>query len=308
MMAAPKIPRHFLDIDQCDEVTLRTILDKAKTLKKAGREHHKPLRNHTLVLIFEKSSTRTRVSFEIGMRQLGGDVVVLGSKDSQMGRGETIADTARVLSKFADIILFRTDSHEKLLSLAEYSSIPVINGLTDYSHPCQILADLMTLEEHLGSIEGKTVAWVGDCNNVTMSWLHASTKFNFKLRIATPEELLLPKEKVDWALSQGSSIEIYNQAENAVKDADCVVADTWISMGAELDRERQINLLKPFQVNSDLMAYAKPDALFMHCLPAHRGEEVTNSVIDGKQSVVWDEAENRLHAQKGIISYCLNTM
>ncbi len=303
-----KNPKHFLDIDQFEGDKLRSIIDKAVEMKKAGRNHAKPLLDHTLVMIFEKSSTRTRVSFEIGMRQLGGDVVVLGSRDSQMGRGESIADTARVLSRFADAILIRTDSHQKLHWLADHSSIPVINGLTDDSHPCQIMADIMTFEEHRGSIVDKTIAWVGDGNNVAMSWLHAAVKLNFNFRIASPKELRLASDKVEWAISEGCNVMVTEKAEDAVKNADCVIADTWVSMGADHNRDKQINLLQPFQVTEDLMTLAKADALFMHCLPAHRGEEVTDAVIDGSQSVVWDEAENRLHAQKGILAYCLNVL
>ncbi len=305
-MSVSKPPKHFLDISQFNKATLRSILDKALEFKRAGRSHKKPLINHTLVLIFEKSSTRTRVSFEVGMRQLGGEVVVLGGSESQMGRGETAGDTARVLSRFADAIMIRTDSHRKLELLAENSTVPVINGLTDDSHPCQIMADIMTFEEHLGPIEGKTIAWVGDGNNVATSWLHAAAKFNFNLKIATPNELQLPQNKIEWAVSEGCNITVTEIAKEAAEGADCIVADTWVSMGASHDRDKQINLLRPFQVNEKLMASAKPNAIFMHCLPAHRGEEVTSSVIDGKQSVVWDEAENRLHAQKGILSYCLN--
>ena len=307
-MSVSKPPKHFLDISQFNKATLRSILDKALEFKRAGRSHKKPLINHTLVLIFEKSSTRTRVSFEVGMRQLGGEVVVLGGSESQMGRGETAGDTARVLSRFADAIMIRTDSHRKLELLAENSTVPVINGLTDDSHPCQIMADIMTFEEHLGPIEGKTIAWVGDGNNVATSWLHAAAKFNFNLKIATPNELQLPKNKIEWAISEGCNITVTEIAKEAAEGADCIVADTWVSMGANHDRVKQINLLRPFQVNEKLMASAKPNAIFMHCLPAHRGEEVTSSVIDGKHSVVWDEAENRLHAQKGILSYCLNVI
>ena len=300
--------RHFLDIDQFDGATLRSILDKASALKKAGRGHAKPLLDHTLVLIFEKSSTRTRVSFEVGMRQLGGEVVVLGSQDSQLGRGESVADTARVLSRFADAIMIRTDSHQRLEWLAEFASVPVINGLTDDSHPCQIMADIMTFEEHRGPIEGKTITWVGDGNNVAASFLHAAVKFNFTLNVATPEEFQLPAHLVEWAHSEGSTVNVTTDANAAVEGADCVVADTWVSMGDDAERDKRIQLLSPYQVNDALMARANSDALFMHCLPAHRGEEVTDTVIDGPQSVVWDEAEYRLHAQKGILAYCLEVI
>jgi ornithine carbamoyltransferase len=307
-VASTNTTKHFLDISKFDYATLRAILDKATEFKKAGRGHPKPLINHTLVLIFEKSSTRTRVSFEVGMQQLGGDVIVLGGQDSQMGRGESIADTARVLSRFVDAIMIRTDSHKKLQELAKYATVPVINGLTDDSHPCQIMADIMTFEEHRGSIKGKTIAWVGDGNNVATSWLHAAAKFSFNFTIATPPELKLPQDQIDWATAQGCNVTVVKLAKDAVLGADCVVADTWVSMGADHERDSQIELLRPYQVNDELMTSANSDALFMHCLPAHRGEEVVDTVIDGKQSVVWDEAENRLHAQKGILAYCLDVL
>ena len=257
------------------------------------------------MLIFEKPSTRTRVSFEIGMQQLGGNVVVLGENDSQLGRGETTPDTARVLSRYADIIMLRTDAHIKLLELAEYASVPVINGLTDESHPCQIMADILTFEEHRGPIEGKSVAWVGDGNNVAASWLHASVKLGFELRIATPPKLQLKQSQIGWAENEGGQIKVLGDAAEAVDGVDCVVADTWVSMGDDQERMSRLELLAPYQVNATLMAKAKKDALFMHCLPAHRGEEVTDDVMDGPQSVIWDEAENRLHAQKAILAWCL---
>ena len=304
-MSPIKPTRHFLDIDQFDSATLRSILDKAIELKEAGLGHAKPLADHTLVLIFEKSSTRTRVSFEVGMQQMGGDVVVLGSQDSQLGRGESVADTARVLSRFADAIMIRTDSHQKLEWLAEFATVPVINGLTDDSHPCQIMADVMTFEEHRGPIEGKTIAWVGDGNNVAASWLHAAVKFNCKFNIATPLEFQLPDHLIDWANAEGGDVTLTHDAEGAVTGADCVIADTWVSMGDE-QAEKRHNLLQPYQVNEHLMSLAAKDAVFMHCLPAHRNEEVTDAVMDGPQSVIWDEAENRLHAQKGVLAWCFN--
>ncbi len=308
-MSAPKasrksFPRHFLDIDQFDLATLRKILDRASELKNGGIGN-KPLLDKTLILIFEKPSTRTRVSFEVGMQQLGGSVVVLGESDSQLGRGESIADTARVLSRYADAIMIRTDSHQKLEWLAEYASVPVINGLTDDSHPVQIMADIMTFEEHRGAIEGQTVAWVGDGNNVAASWLHAAVRFGFTLRIATPPELRLPTAMIDWAGKGGGDIDIFDNANEAVDGAACVVTDTWVSMGDDGEQDQRLELLGPYQVDDTLMAKAADDALFMHCLPAHRGEEVADSVIDGPQSVIWDEAENRLHAQKGILAWCL---
>jgi len=296
---------HFLDIDQFDSSTLRAILDQAVQFKNGidGMDHL--LKGKTLVLIFEKPSTRTRVSFEIGMQQLGGNVVVLGENDSQLGRGETVADTARVLSRYADILMLRTDTHQKLVDLAEYASVPVINGLTDASHPCQIMADILTFEEHRGSIEGKSIAWVGDGNNVATSWLHASVKLGFELRIATPLKLKLKQSQIEWAKEEGGQIKVLVDAAEAVDNADCVVSDTWVSMGDDQERVKRIELLAPYQVNTNLMAKAHKDALFMHCLPAHRGEEVTDDVMDGPQSVIWDEAENRLHAQKGILAWCL---
>ncbi len=308
-MSAPKassksFPRHFLDIDQFDPATLRKILNRAAELKNGGIGN-KPLLDKTLILIFEKPSTRTRVSFEVAMQQLGGSVVVLGESDSQLGRGESIADTARVLSRYADAIMIRTDTHQKLEWLAEYASVPVINGLTDVSHPVQIMADIMTFEEHRGAIEGQTVAWVGDGNNVAASWLHAAVRFGFTLRIATPPELRLPTAMIDWAGKGGGDIDIFDNANEAVDGAACVVTDTWVSMGDDGEQDQRLELLGPYQVDDTLMAKAADDALFMHCLPAHRGEEVADSVIDGPQSVIWDEAENRLHAQKGILAWCL---
>jgi ornithine carbamoyltransferase len=255
-------------------------------------------------MIFERPSTRTRVSFDVGMRQLGGESIMLTGAEMQLGRGETIADTARVLSRYVDAIMIRTLDHKQLMELAEFATVPVINGLTKRSHPCQVMADVMTFEEHHGPIRGKTVAWTGDANNVLASWVHAADRFDFRLRIATPPELKPKKWLADWIKQAGAGIHIGSDPDEAVKGADCVVTDTWVSMG-DKDGARRHNLLKRYQVNARLMARAKPDALFMHCLPAHRGEEVTDEVIDGPQSVVFDEAENRLHAQKGILAWCL---
>jgi len=298
--------RSFLNVDQHDAETLRHILRQSgemkADLKAGGREQ--PLVGKTLVTIFEKPSTRTRVSFQVGMQQLGGSVIVMTEQESQLGRGETIADTARVLSRYADAIVIRTDDPQKLADLAEYASVPVINGLTDQSHPCQIMADVMTFEEHRGSIEGKTVAWSGDGNNVVTSWIHAAVRFGFTLRLGCPDSLPPDPTVLAWAHEQGGDVQIADSASEAVAGADLVVADTWVSMGDEnADMRRQI--LLPFQVDAALMAKADKDALFMHCLPAHRGEEVTEEVIDGPQSVIWDEAENRLHVQKGILTWCL---
>jgi ornithine carbamoyltransferase len=254
-------------------------------------------------MIFEKPSTRTRVSFEAGMQQLGGNVIVLTQNDTQLGRGETIADTARVLSRYVDVIMIRTSDPAKLHELAENATVPVINGLTDHSHPCQVMADLMTFEEHRGPVEGKIFAWSGDGNNVANSWVQAAAQFGFTLRIACPKDLAPLAQTVAWARQKGADLQITENPEEAADGADCVMTDTWVSMGHQA-RDRH-NLLAPFQVNRKLMARAKPSAVFMHCLPAHRGEEVTADVIDGPQSIVWDEAENRLHVQKGILAWCL---
>ena len=299
--------RHFLDLDQLDSATLRLILDHGLAMKRAIKRKgavDKPLAGKTLALIFEKPSTRTRVSFEVGMRQLGGDIVLLDSQSSQLGRGETVADTARVLSRYVDAIMLRTDCVSKLNELVEHGSVPVINGLTDRSHPCQIMADIMTFEEHRGPIKGRVVAWSGDGNNVANSWIHAAARFGFELRLACPQSLQPPEALVDWANANGGRVRIADSPQAAVAGADCVVTDTWVSMN-HVDRSERINLLLPYRVDEALMALARPDAVFMHCLPAHRGEEVTDAVIDGKHSVVWDEAENRLHIQKAILAWCL---
>lgn len=299
--------RHFLDLDLLDAATLRLILDRGLALKRAqkgGAAPGKPLAGKTLALIFEKPSTRTRVSFEVGMRQLGGEVVVLDSQGSQLGRGETVGDTARVLSRYVDAIMIRTDSVSKLTELAGCGSVPVINGLTDRSHPCQIMADVMTFEEHRGPITGRVVAWSGDGNNVANSWIHAAARFEFELRLACPHSLKPPRALIEWANANGGRVSFADSPQAAVTGADCVVTDTWVSMNHK-DRGERINLLLPYRVDEALMARAKPDALFMHCLPAHRGEEVTDAVIDGRHSVVWDEAENRLHIQKAILTWCL---
>jgi ornithine carbamoyltransferase len=307
-------PRHFLDLTAVSAGELRNILDAANAMKaklksqrdsSADRDH--PLKNKTLAMIFEKPSTRTRVSFEVGMRQLGGEVVMLTGAEMQLGRGETIADTARVLSRFVDIIMIRILNHDSLMELANNATVPVINGLTRFSHPCQVMADVMTYEEHRGAIKGRTVAWVGDDNNVLMSWAHAAERFKFKLNIATPPQLSPKKAFKDWAKASGADITFSHDPDAMTKGVDCVVTDTWVSMG-DKEGETRHNLLKPYQVNERLMGLANKDALFMHCLPAHRGEEVTDAVIDGPQSVVFDEAENRLHAQKGILAWCLGAV
>ena len=300
------MPNHFLDIHLFPSETLREILDRAISFKKSDVKQLDLLRGRTLVMIFEKASTRTRVSFEVGMRQLGGHVMTLSAGDSQLGRGETVADTGRVLSRYADAIMLRTNSPDKLIELADAASIPVINGLTDASHPCQIMADVMTFEEHRGPIKGKTVAWLGDANNVAISWLHAAVRFGFAFRVATPKDYALPTQVIQWARAEGAEIVTTTDPMEAAKGADCIVTDTWISMGDEDQTARRLRALTPYQVNSRVMRHARKNALFMHCLPAHRGQEVSDDVIDGPQSVVWDEAENRLHAQKGILAWCLN--
>ena len=303
-------PRHFLDLFDVPTKELRAILDASVAMKKqrrAGQTAVKPLDGKTLAMIFDKPSTRTRVSFDVGMRQLGGEAIMLTGAEMQLGRGETIADTAKVLSRFVDIIMIRILSHDALTELAAHATVPVINGLTRRSHPCQVMADVMTFEEHRGPIKGRTIAWTGDDNNVLASWAHAADRFSFNLNIATPPELAPNKMLKDWIRSSGASIKLGTDPEAAVRGTDCVVTDTWVSMG-DKDGENRHNLLKPYQVNAKLMSLAKPDALFMHCLPAHRGDEVTDEVIDGPQSVVFDEAENRLHAQKGILAWCLGAV
>ena len=301
-----KGPKHFLDLDRLDRATLRGILEQAGGFKhrRSNGGHDRPLEGRTLVMIFEKPSTRTRVSFQVAMQELGGHTVILTDSESQLGRGETVADTARVLSRYCDAIMIRTNDPTKLADLEKYATVPVINGLTDSSHPCQLMADVMTYEEHRGSIAGRTVAWTGDGNNVAVSWIHAAVRFGFQLRIATPSELVPPANVVEWARREGGDIVLTEDPQQAVDDADLVVTDTWVSMGDE-DAGTRHNMLAPYRIDSLMMARAKDDALFMHCLPAHRGDEVTDEVLDGPQSVVWDEAENRLHAQKGILAWCM---
>lgn len=301
--------RHFTDLSILSAETARKIIEhakKVKTLLKKGQAE-KPFIGKTLAMIFEKPSTRTRVSFDVGMHQLGGEAIMLTGSEMQLGHSETIADTARVLSRFVDIIMIRTTAHARMLELAEYADVPVINALTDDTHPCQILADIMTFEEHRGPIAGKTFAWMGDGNNVLHSLIEASALFNFKLKIATPKGSEPQQKYVDWARQHGTDILLTNDAKEAAKNADCIVTDTWVSMGQEF-RARGHAVFQPYQVNEALMDLAKPDALFMHCLPAHRGEEVVDAVIDGPHSVVFDEAENRLHAQKAVLEWCLQAL
>ena len=304
--------KHFLDLASLSKVQAREIIEKAKTIKKAALEINQskgfvhpdaPLKNQALAMIFEKPSTRTRVSFEMAMHQLGGKSVVLQDHDMQLSRGESVSDTAQVLSGFVDAIMLRANSHEMLLEMAEYSKVPIINALTDFSHPCQIMADIMTFEEHSGPIKGKKIAWSGDGNNVAVSWIHAAVLFDCELVLACPKEYSPLEQEIGWAKNNGGNITVTENPVEAVKDADCVITDTFISMGDE-DPEKRLKDLAPYQVSGDLMKRAKSSALFMHCLPAHHDEEVSTEVIEGPQSVIWHESENRLHIQKAILMWC----
>jgi ornithine carbamoyltransferase len=304
-------PKHFLDLSDHDSATLKAMIADARRrkqaragLSKGAPDQDLPLNGKVLAMIFDKQSTRTRISFDMAARQLGGSTLMLTGNEMQLAREETIADTARVLSRYVDAVMIRLLDHEMVEELAANAAIPVVNGLTKWSHPCQVMADVMTYEEHKGPIAGATVAWTGDGNNVLTSWVHAAVKFGFTLNVASPKELTVDAETRDWAHDSGL-VHFTTDAEAAARGADCVVTDTWVSMGDDNATKRQ-NLLKPFQVNGGLMKLAKKDAIFMHCLPAHRGEEVTDEVIDGPQSVVFDEAENRLHAQKAILAWALS--
>ena len=296
-------PTHFLDLADFDRATLRRILDIGAQMKRGGGPRA-PLAGRTLAMLFEKPSTRTRVSFEVAMRQLGGHVTVLTDRDMQLGRGETVADTARVLSRFVDVIMLRTDRVWKLTELAAHASVPVINGLTEASHPCQLMADIMTFEEHRGPIAGQTVAWLGDGNNVARSWVQAAVRFGFSLRMASPSTCEIPAETLAWAQREGGDVTVTRDPVEAVRGARAVVTDCFVSMSDDPGRNSHAELT-PYRVTTTLMGQAAPDAVFMHCLPAHRGEEVDSAVIDGKWSVVFDEAENRLHAQKGILAWAM---
>jgi ornithine carbamoyltransferase len=299
--------RHFLDISQAPEADLKSMLRHARAMKqdlKAGKAAPRPLEGKVLAMVFEKPSTRTRVSFEVGMRQLGGQTIFLSGSEMQLGRAESIADTARVMSRYVDAIVMRTASHERLTEMAQHATVPVINALTDDTHPCQIMADVMTYEEKRGDAKGRRFAWTGDGNNVLNSLMEASARFGFALNIATPPGSEPGAGHLRWARDNGATIGISTDPRAMVADADCVFTDAWVSMNQE-HRARGHNVFQPYQVNAALMRAAAKDALFMHCLPAHRGEEVTDEVIDGPQSVVFDEAENRLHAQKAILAWCL---
>lgn len=312
LLGAP--PRHFLDLWPLSGDDLRAMLGEAKRRKaarmgqpKGAADFDRPLDGHVLAMIFQKNSTRTRVSFEMAMRQLGGGALALNANDTQLGRGETIEDTARVLSRMVDAVMIRANRHDDVLAFAAAADVPVINGLTDLSHPCQILADLMTIEERLGSVKGRTIAWVGDGNNVLASFIHAAPKLGYALKIATPPNYAARAQDIDSARKQGASIEVTHEAAKAAAGADVVVTDCWVSMG-DSDKDERMAAFPQFQVNKALMAGAKNDAVFLHCLPAHRGEEVTDEIMDGPAAAVWDEAENRIHAQKAILLWCLGKM
>ena len=305
--------KHFLDIHKTDAADLRAMITSARAMKtaregrpKGARDDDQPLAGRMVALIFEKPSTRTRVSFDVGVRQLGGETLVLSGREMQLGHGETIADTAKVLSRYVDLIMIRTFEEATLLEMAEHATVPVINGLTNRTHPCQIMADVMTYEEHRGPIAGKKVVWAGDGNNVCASFIHAAGQFGFDLTFTGPETLDPEFAFVEAARAKGSKILIERNPDRAVEGADLVVTDTWVSMhDPESAKERRHNQLRPYQINEALMARAKPDALFMHCLPAHRNDEATSAVMDGPHSVIFDEAENRLHAQKAVLRWCL---
>jgi ornithine carbamoyltransferase len=304
--------KHFIDLDKFDSKELCKIIELAKKLKAENdlNSQSKLLAHKNLAMIFEKTSTRTRVSFEVGINQLGGHAIVMNKNDMQIGKGETISDTAKVLSRFVDAIMIRSNSHQTILDLAKNSSVPVINALSDFSHPCQIMASILTIEEHLGNIKGKKLVWFGDANNVLNSYIHAAKFFDYELVISVPKEYDFCNNEVKKAIKNGAKISFNRDAKKAAKNADVLIADTWFSMGDEASendalRQKKINLLKPYQVNSSLMKLAKKKAIFTHCLPAYREMEVTADVIDSKNSVVFDEAENRLHIQKAILLYCL---
>lgn len=301
--------RHFLDIDSFDMATLQRILAQAHLMKAdlqgGGARYSQLAAGKTLAMMFEKPSTRTRVSFDVAMSKLGGQSIVLNSTDMQLGRGETVADTARVLSRYVEVMMLRTASHDNLVQLAAYSGVPVINGLTDRSHPCQIFADILTFEEKKGPVANRVITWIGDAaNNVATSWIHAAARFDFTLHIGAPASLHPSKDMLDWAAREGARLVLFEDPRAAVAGTDCIVTDVWISMGQK-DEDLRQSLLKDYQVNAGLMKLASPDAIFMHCLPAQRGREVTDEVIDGPQSVVFDEAENRVHAQRAILAWCL---
>jgi ornithine carbamoyltransferase len=306
--------RHFLDLSAVSAAELRAILDDAHARKAARKGKPKgavddgaPLKDHVLAMIFQKNSTRTRVSFDVGMRQLGGQTIVMSASDMQLGRGETIGDTARVLSRMVDAVMIRANAHQDVADFAAASDAPVINGLTDFSHPCQIMADILTIEEWLGPIRDRRVAWLGDGNNVCTSFVHAAEKLGFSLAIATPKDYAPKSQVIAAAQAAGAKVSASTDASKAVDGADVIVTDTWVSMG-DTDKDARMAAFPPFAVNDAMMKRAAKDAVFLHCLPAHRGEEVTDSVMDGARSAVWDEAENRIHAQKSVLLWCLGKL
>ncbi len=300
--------RHFLDLLDHSSADLRSLIDASSALKARRGDGAKPLAGRCLAMIFDRPSTRTRVSFDIAMRELGGETIMLTGAEMQLGRGETIADTARVLSRYVDAIVIRILDHSDLIELARHATVPVINGLTKRSHPCQVMADILTFEEHRGAIRGRKVAWSGDYNNVLSSWIDASARFDFELAIACPTELQPKPERLAAARAAGARVTVGDDPYAAVAGASAVISDCWVSMGDEEESRQRHNLLAAYQVSERLMKHALPEAVFMHCLPAHRGEEVTDEVIDGPQSVVFDEAENRLHAQKAVLAWCLGAL
>ncbi len=301
----PASQRHFLDLCDLEPREVRHILDGARRIKarrRASLPGDKVLAGKSIAMIFEQPSMRTRMSFDMAIRELGGESIMMTGKEIELGERESIGDTARVLSRYVDGIMIRILDHRQLVELAQNATIPVLNGLTKTSHPCQVMADVMTFEEHRGPIGGRTVTWVGDSNNVLRSWIEAAGRLGFSMRVATPEELQPKADILDWARQNRVDLRLMRSPQEAVEGTDCVVADAWVSMG-DKDAGRRHNLLKPYQVNAELMGVAGPQAIFMHCLPAKRGEEVTDEVMDGPQSVVFDEAENRLHAQKAILAW-----
>ena len=306
--------RHFLDLSLISKTDLQNILAEAKRRKSLQSNSGKVIvsdksnaKDKLLLMVFEKPSTRTRLSFDIAMRQLGGQTIVINSSDMHLGKGEeSVEDTAKVISSFSDIVMFRTFKHQTLIDLSKLLTVPLINGLTNSSHPCQLLSDVMTYEEKKGSIKNANIAWVGDGNNVANSAIEAAVQFDFNLNVCVPKKYLPSKKILDWAEKNNGKIKIFHDPKKGIKDVDCIMSDKWVSMGDKGDSKKKKNNLKIFQVNEKLMSLANPNAIYLHVLPAAREEEVTSSVIDGKQSLVWVQAENRLHGQKAIIDWCLS--
>jgi ornithine carbamoyltransferase len=301
--------KHFLDLHEHSSDMIKHIVSIGHGVKRDRSLHANALHGKTLAMIFEKPSLRTRVSFDVGMNQLGGHAIMLTGGEIQLKSDTSIPDAGRALSRYVDLIMFRTHAHSYLTGLAEHSTIPVINGLTNDTHPCQVLADIMAYEEHRGSLSGKTVAWTGDGqDNVCNSWVHAAMHYDFKFKIAAPKNHQPSPELILAAQSKGAHIEVMDDPAEAVRGADCVLTDTWVSMGQEAESITRREIFTPYQVNAALMTLAQKDAVFMHCLPAYRGLEVTGEVIDGPQSIVWDAAENRLHAQKAVMLWCMGVI